>query len=175
MEAAVVKYTGEALATLYGALPKTDNGVKMEIVDPNSMVFIISSLCFKPKGTKISLCENTIHVQEYWSLQGIQRWWGGDERDDLYQLKYPLLYFIGLKNQFIKLPDCFKTSDDQLSIMNEILTDGFDRLIETYQVNKSTGSMVLNCLSDYLKMLKKKYKKEEWETEIDEPGNQHFL
>ena len=60
------------------------------ILEPISTLFRLSILSFKPKGTKISITENKIIINDNNYIQGISRWSGGDARTDLHNLFNPL-------------------------------------------------------------------------------------
>lgn len=64
------------------------------ILEPLCVIFRLSILQFRTKGTKLSIKNNTINYQEPTYEQGIIRYWEGDCREDLHNLYHPILKCI---------------------------------------------------------------------------------
>ena len=76
------------------AIYKTyEKSQKNLILEPFSCVIRICVLCYKDKGTKISIIDNGISYNQPSFSQGLFRSWYGDNREDLHNLCHPLYYF----------------------------------------------------------------------------------
>lgn len=94
----------------------------IQLLDPVTTVFKLCLLKFKPSGTKISIKNYTISFHEPSIFQGIQRWFSGDERNDLYKLYGPLRMFIDWYNNF-----------EHMETLLSILKQGLENLQITYK------------------------------------------
>jgi hypothetical protein len=75
------------------------------ILDPLTCIIRLAILCFKPKGTKISLSRNCIKYNNPSLLQGFKRWSMGDNREDLHNIYNPIrktIEWYDLTNNEIK-------------------------------------------------------------------------
>jgi hypothetical protein len=61
------------------------------ILEPLSTVLKLSILKYMPGGTKISISDNSIAYNTPSTVQGIVRNWRGDNREDLHNLRDPLI------------------------------------------------------------------------------------
>jgi len=68
-----------------------DKKEKNFILEPLTVIFRLSMLQYKDKGTKISIRDNSIHYQPPSYGQGIIRMMDGDTREDLHNLYHPIL------------------------------------------------------------------------------------
>jgi hypothetical protein len=164
-----VKCAANGLAVLFNQL-SLNSDTHIEFTDPLCTVVKLGILAFKKTGTRFSIRSHTINIQDSWTFQGVQRWFNSDERDQLHHLRLPLLYFLGLVLEYIKLDHC---DIDQKSLLyiNDIAIKGLNELKITYETSKKTGSMVKNCLDDYIKTLLRPYTKEEYDKEVNNIGN----
>ena len=64
------------------------------ILEPLCVIFRLSLLQYKDKGTKLSVKNNSIQYQEPTYDQGFIRMWEGDCREDLHNLYHPILKCI---------------------------------------------------------------------------------
>ena len=100
------------------------------ILEPLHVMIQLSLLASCPIGTKISVSNNTLHIQKPYFAQGIIRWWNEDSKDDLYYLYHAIRRFY----------IWYKSKDD--TIYNYILSralKGLERLVETYNNAKHTS------------------------------------
>jgi len=100
------------------------------ILEPLHVMIQLSLLASCPIGTKISVSNNTLHIQKPYFAQGIIRWWNEDSKDDLYYLYHAIRRFY----------IWYKSKDD--TIYNYILSRalrGLERLVETYNNAKHTS------------------------------------
>ena len=56
------------------------------ILEPLQVMIQLALLCFCPVGTKVSVRDNILHLQQPAYLQGAVRWWNNDNKDELYYL-----------------------------------------------------------------------------------------
>jgi len=100
------------------------------ILEPLHVMIQLSLLASCPIGTKISVSNNTLHIQKPYIMQGLVRWWNEDSKDDLYYLYHAIRRFY----------IWYKAKDD--TIYNYILSrslKGLERLVETYNDAKHTS------------------------------------
>ncbi len=95
---------------------------EIQLLDPVSTIFKLCLLKFKKHGTKISIKNHTISYHEPSLFQGIQRWFSGDERNDLYKLYGPLRMFIQWYSNF-----------ESLDFLLSTLKEGLEKLQITYK------------------------------------------
>ena len=79
---------------------------KNDILDPLSIIVKLFIYSYKPAGTKISIGNNRIYIQESTYIQGIIRKINGDTKNDITILTCPVLYAClnylkNTDNQFI--------------------------------------------------------------------------
>ncbi len=168
MSELIAKYAGPSLAALYTQLTASTEQ-PIEFLDPLCTATKLAVFSLKPKDTRASIRNNGIYIQEPTMIQGAQRWWTGDARDHLHQLRLPLLYFRGLQLGFVEA-DSIKVNPDILKYLNNLMVKGLGNLKVTYETAKKTGSMIKNCLDDYVKTLTHPYSKEEYEKELKQIG-----
>jgi len=119
---------------------------KNDILDPLSLVIKLYILSFKPQGSKISILNNKIVIQEAGLFQSTVRKINGDTKNDLINILFPLTYACE-----IYLSDL---ASDKYKCLFEQIIKSFDKLNQTYQINE-TGhnieqlkNIVLNFLSN---------------------------
>ena len=113
------------------------------ILEPFQVMVELSLVSHCPIGTKVSVSDNLLHIQQPHWTQGVIRWYQNDNKDDLYYLFHAVRrYYMWYKNK----------KDNK--IFKEILKSaikGIDRLIETYK--KSDRQSLLHTLSLYKNLL----------------------
>jgi len=93
------------------------------IVEPLQACYMLSLLAFLPNGTKFSIQNNILYLQEPSVVQGVSRWYNSDTKNDIQYLVVIVKRFLDFyKNKHIKLYD----------LMKKILLLGLEKLIETY-------------------------------------------
>ena len=74
---------------------------KNDILDPLSIIVKLFIYYYKPLGTKISIGNNRIYIQDSTYIQGLVRRYNGDSKNDINILLCPILYacITYLKNE----------------------------------------------------------------------------
>ena len=150
MEEYIAKYTASNIGKLFYQMNASPYPNPIEFIDPICAVIKLHLLSYKPTGTKLSIKNNKISIQESYALQGFQRWYNADNHEQLHQLKLPIFYFRGLVLGYIKTTH-LDTKHDVLHLINDFAIQGLNRMIATY--DHKAGSLVKNCLEDYVKTL----------------------
>lgn len=101
---------------------------KNDILDPLSVIIKLFIYSYKPIGTKLSICNNKVIIQEVGMFQGTVRGFMGDCKNDINIIIFPILYA------------CVKylTGENKVrfySIFERVLLS-FDILKETYNGNE---------------------------------------
>ena len=64
------------------------------ILEPLQVLTQLAVLSYLPVGTKISISNNILHLQQPTMFQGVLRWYKQDNKDDLYYLFHALLLYL---------------------------------------------------------------------------------
>ena len=113
------------------------------ILEPLQVMIQLSLVSKCPIGTKVSVSDNILQIQQPYLYQGILRWWQADNKDDLYYLFHAIRrYYKWYKNQDSKI----------FNSILETAIQGIDRLIETYSKCNDKQSIV-HTLSLYKNVL----------------------
>jgi len=107
------KYIGESFITD----PKNDF-----ILEPLCVIFRLSLLQYKDKGTKLSVKNNTIQYQDPTYDQGLIRMMAGDCRDDLHNLYHPILKCIDWYS-YTEYKELYDECIIGLEILNNVYED----------------------------------------------------
>ena len=164
MDGYVVKYAGTGIQVLFNQLT-TNTDESIEFIDPLCTMVKLAILGLKPNGTKMSIHDNIICVQDPTQLQGLIRWLNSDERQQLHQLRFPILYFRGMELGHIGIENR-KIETEMLKEINSLASKGLIKLRSTYENAKKVGSMVKNCIDDYVKTLSHPYGIDEYNREL---------
>ena len=112
------------------------------ILEPLQVLTQLAILSFLPVGTKISISNNILHLQQPTVLQGVLRWYQNDNKDDLFYLFHAIRrYYKWYKNR----------DDEVFAKILEHAIKGIQRLIETY--NRSGITTITHTLSLYKNIL----------------------
>ena len=112
------------------------------ILEPLQVMIQLSLLSHCPIGTKVSVSENLLRIQQPQMFQGVIRYWHNDKKDDLYYL------FNAIRRYY----SWYKSKNHK--IYNYILENsikGIDNLIETYR--SSDQHTITHTLSLYKNVL----------------------
>jgi len=97
------------------------------IVEPLQACFMIALLNYLPKGTKIAIQNNVLNLQIPSIIQGIERWYNNDNKDDIQ-------FLVVIVKRYMNF---YKNENNQLfSYLNVMINKGLDKLIETYIDNE---------------------------------------
>ena len=155
-------YIITGLTHIYKTLTTADASI--EFLDPISTIVKLSIIGHKPIGTKISIKHNIVNIQDQWVLQGLLRWYNNDERNQIYQLKAPVLYYCGIMLGHI--PCVF-----DMNVINELHSyaiEGLKRLRSTYEMSCGNGSMIKTCINEYITILSTKYTAEDFQKYVEQ-------
>lgn len=106
---------------------------KNDILDPLSIVVKLYILSYKSIGTKISILNNKLELQESGYLQSAIRSLNRDTKNDLLNLLFPLTYACE-----VYLGDIY---NGRYRIIFERALIAFDKLKNVYQLNEITNSI----------------------------------
>ena len=112
------------------------------ILEPLQVLTQLAILSFLPVGTKISISNNILHLQQPTMFQGVVRWYQNDNKDDLFYL------FHAIRRYY----KWYKNRDDE--VFTKILSHaivGIEKLIQTY--NKVGITTITHTLSLYKNIL----------------------
>jgi len=117
---------------------------KNDILDPLSIVIKLYILSYKPIGTKISILNNKLELQEAGYLQSTIRSINRDTKNDLLNLLFPLTYACE-----VYLGDIY---EGRYRIIFERSLLAFDKLKNVYQLNEITNSIeqLKNIITTFL-------------------------
>jgi hypothetical protein len=111
------------------------------ILEPLQVMIQLAILGYCPKGTKISISENTLLLQRPTWAQGVWRWYGRDCREDLYYLFHAIRrFYLWYKNE----------DEGTYNYILERSKEGIKRLIETYDTERSSLIHTLNLYKNIL-------------------------
>jgi hypothetical protein len=158
----VAKCAGASIMVLYGQLSQVEP--RLEFIDPICGIVKLAILAYKPIGTKLSLHENRINIQDPSKLQGLHRMFASDDRDQLHQLRSLVIYFRGLELGYNKLENI---EDGSFTQLTQLTIRGLNNLKITYEKAKKSGSLIKNCIDDYIKILAHPYSQEQYTDELN--------
>jgi hypothetical protein len=101
---------------------------KNDILDPLSLIIKLYLYSFKPIGTKISILNNKIDIQEMGVFQSTVRTIKGDTKNDLINMLFPLTYACEI---YLSLD-----SHSKYKCIFERVIKSLDNLNEVYQINE---------------------------------------
>lgn len=119
---------------------------KNDILDPLSLVIKLYIYSFKPSGTKISILNNKIEIQEYGMFQSTVRTIKGDTKNDLINMLFPLTYACE-----IYLSDISQSQSKYKCVFERVIAS-FEKFDELYQMNEITHNIeqLKNIVGNFL-------------------------
>jgi len=129
---------------------------KMDMVlEPMQVMIQLALLSYSQIGSKISVCNNILIIQKPSLVQGVTRWWNGDNKDDLYYLFHAIRrYYKWYKSQ----------NNEIYNFILEAAIRGIDKLIQTYKhTNKSSIQHTLSLYKNVLDLETEQLFKDETE------------
>tara|TARA_Y100000816_G_scaffold193337_1_gene141084 strand:+ start:1238 stop:1900 length:663 start_codon:yes stop_codon:yes gene_type:complete len=114
------------------------------ILEPLQVMIQLSLLNFCPVGTKVSVSENILHIQQPTYFQGAIRWWNNDNKDDLYYL------FHAIRRYY----KWYKTRNEEVyTYILKLAVSGISKLTETYsKTDRKSISHTLNLYKNVLEL-----------------------
>ena len=112
------------------------------ILEPLQVLTQLAILSFLPVGTKISINNNILFLQQPTMFQGVVRWYQNDNKDDLFYLFHAIRrYYKWYKNR----------DDEVFGKILELAIKGIEKLIDTYnKVGITTITHTLNLYKNIL-------------------------
>ncbi len=104
------------------------NKNKNDTLDPLSVIIKLFIYAYKPVGTKISISNNRIYIQEIGVFQSTVRSIFRDSKNDINIIFFPIIYAC-------KIYLAEENKKRFISLFNKLL-DSFDKMKETYQGNE---------------------------------------
>ena len=101
---------------------------KNDILDPLSLIIKLYIYSYKPLGTKISILNNKIDIQENGIFQATVRTFKGDTKNDIIKMLFPLTFAC---EQYL---NC--SMKDKYKCLFEQTLKSLDRLNKIYQINE---------------------------------------
>ena len=112
------------------------------IIEPLQVLTQLAILSFLPVGTKISISNNILYLQQPTLLQGVVRWYQQDNKDDLFYLFHAIRrYYKWYKNR----------EDEVFAQILKLAINGIKKLMETY--NKVGNTTITHTLNLYKNIL----------------------
>ena len=126
----------EALKLLYSTLWSDRSKERFEmILEPLQAMTQLALLSFYPVGTKVSISENVLHIQEPSWSQGVRRSYNSDKKEDL-------MFLFGVITRFHKfyseMKDKSKEHMELFNLLLELSKTGIKNLVQTYERNETT-------------------------------------
>lgn len=140
------------------------NTSQFDYLDPITTMIKIGLVGHKVIGTKIGIHNHMVVIQDPGLLQSIQRYMSNDDRNQLYQLRFPLLYFHGLTLGYIGT--IAQPTRELFAYFEAKALEGLRRMKTTYE--NTTGSMTTNCLDNYLELLDPNMTKDDFNKQTHE-------
>ncbi len=99
------------------------------ILEPLQSMCQLAILGTKPVGSKLTISNNILSIQEPSVIQPVSRWYNSDKKDDIYFLFQVIKRFIKWYS-----PDNNKQiiSKELYELIIQMAQSGFDKLIQTY-------------------------------------------
>jgi len=114
---------------------------KSQIIDPLSTIIRLAIISYKPVGTKISISDNRLYIQDISLLQGTERTLKGDQKEDLLNM------YIHIENA-CKL---YLKGDEKIVWFFSKAKEGLIILKQTYK----DFPVIIRCLVSYIKIIEK--------------------
>jgi hypothetical protein len=129
------------------SLNKSKEKINM-VLEPLQAMIQLSLLSVSPIGTKLTIHQNILYIQNPSITQPITRWFNADKKDDLFFLFQVVKRFIKWYNINLTKSKINKKLYDLLINMAII---GFDNLIKTYQ--NSENIIIIQVFNMYKNIL----------------------
>lgn len=135
-------YGADLTKWLYNQASSSSND-QTQIMDPLSCMIRLALLHFMNEGTKVSIQSNKITYQLPTLLQGANRWYNGDNRNDLHNLHHPII--IACEN--------YNPIDNrEIGKIFEYTIKGLVKLKKAY-TRHGESNLVAHCLNHYIDII----------------------
>lgn len=122
------------------------------ILEPFQAIVQLAALSYYPVGTKLSICNNLLSIQEPSWMQGMMRNYNDDKKDDLIFLFSVVKRFY----MYYKFLNTNKNTENFFDLLIQLSSKGIDKLIQTYRkCNNPHLSQTLNMYKQILDEPKK--------------------
>ena len=122
------------------------------ILEPFQAMVQLALLGYSPVGSKLTIQDNILCIQQPGISQGVIRYFNDDNKDDLYYLFNVFRRFINYYSWMISHPQYYKL----YLLLLKMTIQGLDNLIQTYSDTDKIS--VLHTLQMYKTILIKNYK-----------------
>ena len=122
------------------------------ILEPFQAMVQLALLGYSPVGSKLTIQDNILCIQQPGLSQGVIRYFNDDNKDDLYYLFNVFRRFINYYSWMISHPEYYKL----YLLLLKMSIQGLDNLIQTYSDTDKIS--VLHTLQMYKTILIKNYK-----------------
>ena len=116
------------------------------ILEPLQSMCQLAILGTKPIGTKLTISNNILLIQEPSVIQPVSRWYYADKKDDIYFLFQVIKRFIKWYN-----PENKKISKELYDLITKMSQIGLDKLIQTY--TGTTNNSIVEVIHMYKNIL----------------------
>ena len=120
-----------------------------QILDPLTTIVKIALLSFYEKGSKLSIINNKICIQEPSFYQGTVRWTYGDSRNKLFNLREPIEYCM-LWFPYSKYKE--------LKQIYLLAINGLNNLKESYKDDDDNYDLIDHLIDYYVKIINENFK-----------------
>lgn len=119
------------------------------ILEPLQSMIQIALLGVSSIGTKLTIQENILYLQNPSLIQPISRWYNADKKDDLYFLFQVIRRFIKWYNPNISRSSPLNT--ELYNLIIKLSIKGLDNLLQTY--NNSDNNNIIQVINMYKNIL----------------------
>jgi len=118
---------------------------KNDILDPLSIIIKLFIYSYKPIGSKISIGNNKIYIQDFTIIQGFIRTFNGDTKNDINILMCPITYSC---NNYLKN----NVNKDKYVPLFQAALNGFSNMKQMYSNTSIIFNIdhLINIISSYL-------------------------
>ena len=121
----------QQIKTLYNSLALSKSKEKIDMVlEPLQAMIQISLLSVSPIGTKMTIQENILYLQNPSIIQPFSRWYNSDKKDDLYFLFQVIKRFMKWYNP--NYNNKSRISSELYALIVKLSLKGFNNLLITY-------------------------------------------
>lgn len=139
-----------------------DSSMTPILICPMCNAFKLGIIGDQETGAKFAFNGNCITIEHPSYLQGLYRYYNQSGRDQLHHLRAPILYFKGMELGHIE--NEFETDD--LTFIRNRMIKGIKKFQITYR--HKGGSIINDCLNDYILILSSNYTKAEYDEKTNE-------